>query len=102
MAAYFFYIRNIPAGAILLIFSALFIISYFLIRSRIPFAKVILKTVTHVTAQFSGTLWVAFGGLILSAAFSFLWFLTIVGLSQWSADKQNSQGPFIALLVINL
>jgi hypothetical protein len=57
------------------------------IRHRIPFAKVVLKTVTRIVMKFPGTIFVAFVGLIISLAYNVIWILTLIGAGQWVQQK---------------
>ena len=66
-------------------------------RHRIPFAKVMLKTVTRVTGQFPATLFSGFLGLILQLAFMIVWVLTIAGWVLMYNDKKLSQGGLYGL-----
>jgi hypothetical protein len=87
LGAYFFYVKAIIPGIIWVIFGVLFLVSYWFIRHRIPFAKVVLKTVTRIVMKFPGTIFVAFVGLIISLAYNVIWILTLIGAGQWVQQK---------------
>jgi hypothetical protein len=77
-------------------------VAYWFIRSRIPFAKVILKTVTRIIIKFNGTIVAAFIGMLISAVFSVLWLATFVGMLEFLAEKGQGRGAFIGLLILML
>ncbi|KAJ3410813.1 putative choline transporter, neither null mutation nor overexpression affects choline transport [Chytridiales sp. JEL 0842] len=99
---YFAFIRQFVAAVIWAIFAVLFIVSYWWIRHKIPFAKVILKTVTRIVTKFSGTIVAAFIGLIISAAFSVTWMASAIGMLDYVSVKGGGRGAFIAILVLML
>jgi len=53
-------------GIIMLLFAGLYVLCYFFWRSRIPFAKVMLKTVCTVTKKYPATLFIGFLGCVIS------------------------------------
>ncbi|KAJ3282915.1 putative choline transporter, neither null mutation nor overexpression affects choline transport, partial [Blyttiomyces sp. JEL0837] len=99
---YFFYIRAIIPGVIWAIFTVLFLITYWYIRHKIPFAKVILKAVTRIAGRFNGTIVAAFIGLIVAIAFNVIWVATAIGGYRWTQDKGLSSGAAIAIGVFLL
>jgi hypothetical protein len=66
-------------GIIVLVIAALY--TYFLYswRSRIPFAKIMLKSVLQVIQQYPSTVFVGVIGMILETAFAALFFFTVFG-----------------------
>ena len=81
VAALYFFTGNFPTGIIIMIFSAVYAYLFWSWRHRIPFAKIMLKTVTRTTGEFPATFFTGFIGLVLSAGFSFLWLFTCIGWS---------------------
>ncbi|KAJ3123852.1 putative choline transporter, neither null mutation nor overexpression affects choline transport [Nowakowskiella sp. JEL0407] len=73
-AVYMIYIRNYIGGILTGIFALIYAFMYFGMRSRIPFAKVMLRSVCSVTNKYPGMLAVALSGMILSIAYNALWF----------------------------
>jgi hypothetical protein len=61
-----------PGGIIMLLFTALWAWVFYSWRDRIPFAKVMLKTVTRVTGQFPATMFAGFIGLCIELGLSAL------------------------------
>ena len=57
-----------------------------------PFAKLMLKTVTSVTAQYPATLFVGVVGLIIQSGYGALWIATLVGLFQHFENQRSSNG----------
>ena len=56
--------RNYVGGVIMLLFTLLYAWLFYSWRSRIPFAKIMLKSVTSITGQFPATLFAGFVGLL--------------------------------------
>jgi hypothetical protein len=77
-------------GAIMVVFALLYALCYFFWRSRIPFAKVMLKTVTAVTRRYPATIFVGFLGCIVSA----IWygFITVTLVAAISYLQNKSEG----------
>ncbi|KAJ3286964.1 putative choline transporter, neither null mutation nor overexpression affects choline transport [Rhizoclosmatium sp. JEL0117] len=99
-AGYAFQQGVLVMAIIYLVFAVLVGLSYFWVRSRIPFSKLVLETVCRITAQFNGTLFVAFGGVVFSAAWSVLWLVTVLGMAQFASSKGLSDTVSIILLVV--
>ncbi|KAJ3031773.1 UNVERIFIED_CONTAM: hypothetical protein HDU68_000060 [Siphonaria sp. JEL0065] len=78
LAGYAFYAGVLVMAIIYLVFAVLTGFMYYWVRDRIPFSKLVLETVCKITARFNGTLFVAFGGVVLSAAYSILWLVTLL------------------------
>ncbi|KAL1922216.1 uncharacterized protein VTP21DRAFT_9755 [Calcarisporiella thermophila] len=80
----FFFVMGYFVGAIIfLIFSVLFIMMWFWWKSRIPFAVVMLETVTSIMRKYYGTVIIAIAGLVVAIAYNVWWILTVIGLYQW-------------------
>ncbi|KAJ3175434.1 putative choline transporter, neither null mutation nor overexpression affects choline transport [Geranomyces variabilis] len=101
LAAYFATQRQFVATIIWLLFAALSAFFLWSWRSRIPLAKIILKTVTSVTGQFPATLFAGFIGLVLITIFNALWLATFAGMMQVYDDK-SSNGARYAVVVFLL
>ncbi|KAI9216289.1 plasma-membrane choline transporter-domain-containing protein [Blastocladiella britannica] len=71
-------VRNIVLGVIFLVFAVFYALAYRWYKTRIPFAAVVLSTVTGVTQKYPGTVWVAVCGLLVNLAFSAWWIVTVV------------------------
>ncbi|KAJ3110719.1 putative choline transporter, neither null mutation nor overexpression affects choline transport [Phlyctochytrium bullatum] len=102
LTAYYAYLRLWVAVVVWGIFTVLFAINYFLIRNRIPFARVMLTTVTRVVAQFNGTIFAGFIGLILSCVYSVLWIASVVGLFTVLKNRGFSSGGTYGVLIVLL
>ncbi|KAI8616098.1 choline transporter-like protein [Chytriomyces sp. MP71] len=100
MAAYLGYLRSYIAAAIFAVFAVLVALSYWGLRHRIPFSKIVLETVCKITGRFNGTLFVALGGVLVSAAYAVLWLGTVIGMAEWSSSKNLSNGVMIVILVL--
>ncbi|KAL1923289.1 uncharacterized protein VTP21DRAFT_8269 [Calcarisporiella thermophila] len=92
VAALFFVKRNFIGGAIFFVFSVLYALCWFWWRSRIPFAVVMLETVTSVMRKYYGTIVVSIGGLIVTVAYNVWWVFTIIGLFQWLSTTTTVNG----------
>ena len=93
---YFFIIGVFGAAILCLLFSLLSAFIYFLWRRRIPFAVVMLKTVTHVTGKYPATIVAAVVGLLVGIVFYAFWVLVMLGAFQtWG----NSTASWVSFLV---
>ncbi|KAJ3066751.1 putative choline transporter, neither null mutation nor overexpression affects choline transport [Podochytrium sp. JEL0797] len=100
LAAYSFYSGIWIMGIIYIIFAGLTAMSYYWCRSRIPFSKLVLETVCKITKRFNGTLFVALGAVLVSAAYQVLWIMTLLGMSEFAAQKNLSNGIMICIMVL--
>ncbi|KAJ3396448.1 putative choline transporter, neither null mutation nor overexpression affects choline transport [Chytriomyces hyalinus] len=99
-AAYMGYVRSWIACGIFALFAVLLAVSYWGIRSRIPFSQIVLETVCKISGRLNGTLFVALGGMIVSAAFSVVWLATLLGMAEWVSQKNLASGVMYAILVL--
>ena len=99
VGCYFLYLGSYLGGILMIVFALLSAWILWSYRHRIPFAKVMLETVTSVTGQFPATWFFGFLGLVFNTAFSILWVITLVGWSLMYADKKISQTGAIILWV---
>jgi len=82
------FLANPIIGVIMLIFAGLYVLCYFFWKDRIPFAKVMLKTVTSVTRKFPATIFVGFLGCVVAAVwYGFISFTIIAALSYWQYEN---------------
>lgn len=90
---YYFVAHYYSAAIVFLIFACLYVACFFWWRSRIPFATVMLKTVVGITRKYPTTIMVGIISLVIQAAFSFLFMLTVIGIYQawYSSASNNSQ-----------
>ncbi|KAF9192182.1 putative choline transporter, neither null mutation nor overexpression affects choline transport [Haplosporangium sp. Z 767] len=77
VALYYLYRRMWLPGIFGLIFGVLYASMWWFWRSRIPFATVMLQTVTAVSKQYKATFALAFLGLFLQIAYS-VYFMTVI------------------------
>ncbi|KAJ3220730.1 putative choline transporter, neither null mutation nor overexpression affects choline transport [Clydaea vesicula] len=87
---------NIVAGAVSGAFAVIHIILALVWMKRIPFAKVMLQSVTTVTRSYPSTVFVGICGLVTSSVWFFIWTVLSVGASllffhKDSDEKDNSQ-----------
>ncbi|KAJ3328348.1 hypothetical protein HDU76_010123 [Blyttiomyces sp. JEL0837] len=83
----------VPQGIILTLLGGLLFYFYNQIKLRIPFAEIMLKTVTRIILQYSGTVVCAFVGLVVSGVFNLVWIATVVGGVFWFDQRQDKSGP---------
>lgn len=87
---------NYFGGAIILIMALIYAWIFYSWRHRIPFAKLMLKTVTKVTGQFPATLFTGFVGLLfgLGIAVLFLFSASIFMLltCSWLGCENETAG----------
>ncbi|KAJ1844788.1 putative choline transporter, neither null mutation nor overexpression affects choline transport [Coemansia sp. RSA 2708] len=77
------------AGGIMLIFGILYALMWFSWRHRIPFSKLVLEVVCHITRRFPSTIVVSVAFLILQAAYSAFWSLAFAGSFKHMEQYQN-------------
>ena len=88
------------AALALLGFGLLSVYLYNVWKSRIPFARVMLRSVTSVIGKYPATLFAGVIGLVAQSAFGVYWLVTFVGISQWLQEDNNSAFIFLALFSI--
>ncbi|ORX72420.1 DUF580-domain-containing protein [Linderina pennispora] len=67
------------AGAIMVIFGVFYALMWFSWRKRIPFSKLVLETVCHVSRKFPSTIVTSIVFLFIQALYSALWALAFMG-----------------------
>jgi hypothetical protein len=72
-----FVFKVIPAAVVMLLFAGGLAVFFYVCRHRIPFAKVMLKTVTRVTGQFPATMFSGFIGLCVELGISIIFALSV-------------------------
>lgn len=80
LSAYFFVIRSLVVAIISLVITLLYAWFLWSCRDRIPFAKLMLKTVTRVISSYPAMIFTGFVGLILQTAFAALFIITTIGI----------------------
>ncbi|KAI9202849.1 plasma-membrane choline transporter-domain-containing protein [Polychytrium aggregatum] len=84
-------------GFFCLVIAGLYAWFYFYLRTRIPFASVLLETVTRISSQFPAAILTGLLGVILSLCFQFVWIFTSIGIfiyaaNGWSTTSKQPQG----------
>ncbi|KAK3842068.1 MAG: plasma-membrane choline transporter-domain-containing protein [Linnemannia gamsii] len=92
VAAYYLYLRMWVIGAIALVFGVLYAFMWFAWKSRIPFASVMLRTVTSVSRDYPATYAVSFLGLIAQVAYSIYFLLVFAGTYDFYFTSGTSSG----------
>jgi len=87
-------------SVIMLLFAILYAICYFLWRSRIPFAKVMLKTVTSVTKKFPATILTGFIGCFVGAIWYGIICVTFVAALCSDTMVNLGAGMYVVLIFI--
>jgi Plasma-membrane choline transporter len=91
-AVFILFLRQFIFGIILLALAALWAWVFYSWRSRIPFAKLMLKTVTGVTARYKATFLTGLIGLLAGAAVAAWWLVSLVGVSVWQSTTDATTG----------
>lgn len=102
LAAYYAAVGAYVAAIIWFLMAALNAFFLWSWRDRIPFAKIILKTVTNITSQYPATLFTGFVGLVLEAAFTALWIASFAGMMQYFDSNKSSNGLRYLVIVFML
>ncbi|KAI8369154.1 plasma-membrane choline transporter-domain-containing protein [Choanephora cucurbitarum] len=88
---YYFIAHYYSAAIVFLIFSVLYVFCFFSWRSRIPFATIMLQTVTNITRKYPTTMLIGIISLVIQTAFSFFFLFTVVGIYQaWYSSSGNN------------
>ncbi|KAJ2802577.1 pH nine-sensitive protein 1 [Coemansia helicoidea] len=77
--AYYLAARIWFAGAIMVIFGVFYALMWFSWRHRLPFSRLVLETVCHITRRFPSTIVVSLVFLVVQAAYGALWALAFAG-----------------------
>ncbi|CAI2189061.1 8837_t:CDS:2, partial [Funneliformis geosporum] len=78
-AAIYGYVGQIILAVMFAIFGVIYLICAFTWRDRIPFAAILLETITTLTKKYYGTIIMGFAGLIVQVGWSIWWALTVIG-----------------------
>lgn len=93
VGVFFVIIGSYIGGAIMLVFTLFYAYLFYTWRHRIPFAKLLLKTVTKVTGQYPATLFTGFVGLLFGLGFSALFIFSAGGwVVKNSIQTKTTQG----------
>ncbi|RUS12904.1 plasma-membrane choline transporter-domain-containing protein, partial [Endogone sp. FLAS-F59071] len=82
VAIFYFIVGYWSAAVIFFIFAVLYAMAWFWWKARIPFAAIMLETVTTITRAYPSTLLVALLALLLQTAYNFLFIFTFIGIYQ--------------------
>mmetsp|Transcript_25003 Transcript_25003/g.35012 ORF Transcript_25003/g.35012 Transcript_25003/m.35012 type:complete len:456 (-) Transcript_25003:58-1425(-) len=93
---HFFFAGSIGGGIMALFFTVFVAILFYLWRTRIPFASVILKTVVGVIECYPATVYLAFLSLLIILAWSLFWVITVA-----CAQRLNSNGLLLFFLILS-
>ena len=83
---------NIILPIIMLVLSAIYAWVFWSWRHRIPFATMMLQTISSITKKYPATLFVSVLGLIAQLAFMVLWVITNIGLFMLQRKQALSDG----------
>lgn len=97
IAVFFLVSGSFGAGMIWAVLAVIFGAIWWSWRSRIPFATVMLESVTDILAQFPGTTLAAVSGLLVNVAWLGLWTITVFGVI---VRYQNSGQEALAALFV--
>lgn len=81
---------SVVGGVIILIFAGITAWFFYAWRSRIPFAKLMLKTVTGIIRQYPATFFTGLIGLVVSAVMAVWWIAGIAGVAIWVQETKMS------------
>ncbi|KAI9164389.1 pH nine-sensitive protein 1 [Blastocladiella emersonii ATCC 22665] len=70
--------KNFIVGIICVLFAIFGALAYRAFKSRMPFAAVMLSTVTGVTTKYTGTLWLALASLLVNLAYTVLFVVVFI------------------------
>ncbi|KAF8935050.1 putative choline transporter, neither null mutation nor overexpression affects choline transport [Dissophora ornata] len=93
VAFYYLYRRLWLPGIVGLIFGILYASMWFFWKSRIPFASVMLQTVTSICREYPATFALSFLGLFLQITYSIYFMTVIAGTYELYYDTQTNSTP---------
>ena len=97
--AFVAFLANPIFGFIMIIFAGLYVLCYFFWRGRIPFAKVVLKTVCSVTKRFPATIFIGFLGCVASVIWSVITMVTLAATLSWPNAQKDPLNPNVAYVI---
>ncbi|KAJ2721942.1 putative choline transporter, neither null mutation nor overexpression affects choline transport [Coemansia sp. Benny D115] len=77
------------AGAIMVIFGVFYALMWFSWRHRIPFSKLVLETVCHITRKFPSTMVISLVFLLIQTCYSAFWSLAFAGSFKYMEKYQK-------------
>ncbi|KAI1297784.1 putative choline transporter, neither null mutation nor overexpression affects choline transport [Mortierella claussenii] len=93
VALYYLYLRLWLPGIIGLVFGILYASMWFFWKSRIPFASIMLQTVTGISKEYPATFALAFLGLFVQIAYSVYFMCVIAGTYDLYYDTATNSTP---------
>jgi len=87
MAAYLAVIGSYIGAGLTGLFALLYALAAYTWRDRIPFATVMLETITGVVRQYQGTVMVSIGGLLVETAWTIFFAFTVAGVFLMYANE---------------
>ncbi|KAF9101650.1 putative choline transporter, neither null mutation nor overexpression affects choline transport [Mortierella sp. AM989] len=93
IALYYLYRRAWVVGIFSMLFAVLYAYMWFSWRSRIPFATVMLQTVTSVSKEYPATFIVAFVALFLQIVYSIYFMVVLAGTYDKYYDTVTRRAP---------
>ncbi|CAO3616314.1 unnamed protein product [Mucor fragilis] len=96
---YYFYMHYYSAAIIFLIFTLLYAFCFYLWRDRIPFATVMLKSITAITRTYWSTMVWGIGSLVIQTIYSVWFMITVVGVYQVYYSDTGSNSKLNAAMV---
>jgi len=87
-------------GVIMLLFAIVYALCYFFWRKRIPFAKVMLKTVTAVTRKYPATIVVGFLGCVVASIWYCIISVTLVGALSYFQKESEGVAYVVYVFII--
>jgi len=97
VAVYWFYVGNLIGAIIFAIFAVVVIVYFFMIRSRIPFAVEMIKSVVSIIQMYPATQLVAYLSILVQIAWVCLWIFAVIIAQRFSGTP--SAVAFIFLLL---
>ncbi|KAI8971865.1 plasma-membrane choline transporter-domain-containing protein [Mycotypha africana] len=96
---YYFYMHYYSAAIIFLIFTLLYAFCFWSWRDRIPFATVMLRTITSITRKYWSTIVTGIVSLVVQTVYSIWFMITVVGIYQVYYNNTGSNSKLNAAMV---
>ncbi|KAG2181360.1 hypothetical protein INT43_008943 [Umbelopsis isabellina] len=96
---YYFAVHYYSAAIVFLIFSVIYAFMWFAWKSRIPFATIMLETVTSITSRYPSTIVVGIITLLVQTAYSIWFSLVVIGVYEAYYSSSGSNGALTGIMV---
>ncbi|PVU92994.1 hypothetical protein BB561_003504 [Smittium simulii] len=102
LGAYYIISKIYIAGAMLLLFSALYALSWFGLKHAIPFTEAVLKSVLKIIRKFPSTIIASLIFAIIVLAFNTVWYFTLIGSQYYMKKYETCTTKTTSSVIVNV